>query len=290
MSENSKKVTLRNYIPSEPYAELPQILEQLVSGVKIHLSENLIGIYMVGSLAVGGFDLDSDVDFLVVIQNELSSEDVSSLQQMHRDIYDQDCYPAKHLEGSYIRKELLCNEETMLKENIWYLDNGGRTLELSDHDNRWHVHWMLREKGISLLGQNPKEFVKPIPEKALKKDVLVVMEQMKKGFQQELDQPLAFYNSRFGQSFIILTVCRILHTISTGIIISKYNAVNWAISVLDKEWTELIEQAWLEREGVRFCKKIRLRADQTLLEKTNVFIKYTSNLVEQNNVLLNINK
>ncbi len=267
-------MNLSNIVPSEPYPELTEVLEQLLAGVKSLLSDNLVGIYMVGSLATGGFDLDSDVDFLVVIKYELSIEDVENLQQMHRRIYDRDCYPAKHLEGSYIRLELLSNSKTMLKEKIWYLDNGSRILELSNHDNRWHVHWVLRERGVTLWGPEPTSFVKPIPEKALKDDVLVVMELIVKGFEQELDQPLGFYNSRFGQSFVILTMCRILYTLSTGILVSKQVASVWAKDSLDNKWTSLIEQAWQEREGVRFCTKIRERSNQELLEKTFEFIQY----------------
>jgi len=264
-------------IPSEPYPELPQILEQFKAGVLQQLSDNLIGIYMVGSLAVGDFDLDSDVDFLVVIDKELTSEDVMNLQKMHRDIYDQDCYPAKHLEGSYIRKDFLGNERSIVKEKIWYLDNGSRTLELSNHDNRWHVHWVLREKGIILWGADPKAFMKPIPLRTLQFDVIIVMDMISSGFQKELHQPLGFYNSRFGQSFVILTICRILFTISSGTIESKKSGVKWAMDNLNSKWNGLIEQAWQQREGVRFCKKIKQRADQDILQETQKFIEYAHN-------------
>ena len=267
-------MNLLSIVPSKPYKELPKVLTQLVNGSRSHLPDNLVGIYMVGSLATGGFDLDSDVDFLTVINQELSREDVHNLQEMHREIYDQDCYPAKHLEGSYIRNDLLCNEKTMIKQKIWYLDNGSRTLELSNHDNRWHVHWVLRERGITLWGPEPKTCVKPIPEKELQDDVILVMDQVADGFQKELDQSLGFYNSRFGQSFVILTMCRVLHTLSTGTIESKRTGVEWAKNILDKKWVGLVDQAWQEREGVRFCKKIKERADQSLLVTTYEFIKY----------------
>lgn len=268
-------------VPTEPYPELPEVLEQFKAGVIQHLSDNLIGIYMVGSLATGDFDPDSDVDFLVVIERDLSSDDVNNLQEMHRDIYDRDCYPAKHLEGSYIRKDFLCNEKTMLKEKIWYLDNGSRTLELSDHDNRWHVHWVLREKGKILWGADPKTLMDPVPLRTLQFDVIIVMDQLSNGFQNELLQPLGFYNSVFGQSFVILTICRILFTISSGKIESKKSGVMWAMETLDRRWRNLIKQAWLEREGVRFCTKIRQRAEQPLLQKTLEFIKYTRRYREQ---------
>jgi len=264
----------KNVIPLKPYPELPGVLKQLIDGVKSILSDNLTGIYLVGSLATGDFDLDSDIDFLVVIKNELSNEMVFKLQEMHRAIHDRNCYPAKHLEGSYIRKELLGNPHTMIKQKIWYLDNGSRTLELSDHDNRWHVHWVLREKGIVLWGPEPATLMKPIPVHELKQDVLVILDLIAKGFAQELDQELGFYNSRFGQSFVVLTMCRILQTLSTGSIQSKKAGKDWAKNILDAEWRDFIEQAWEEREGVRFCTKIRERADQQLLERTNEFIKH----------------
>ena len=138
---------------NKSYPELPEVLGEFEKEVRKILPENLVGVYMVGSLAVGDFDLDSDIDFLVVIKSDLQKKDVELLQLMHRKIYDRDCYPARHLEGSYIPIDFLCNEKTMLKKKFWYLDNGSRTLELSDHDNRWHVHWVLREKGIPQIGR-----------------------------------------------------------------------------------------------------------------------------------------
>ena len=70
-------------VHAEPYPELPSVLGQFVDGVQDLLSENLVGIYLVGSLAVGGFDLDSDIDFLVVMNEELTDGAVSALQAMH---------------------------------------------------------------------------------------------------------------------------------------------------------------------------------------------------------------
>ncbi|KQC14869.1 MAG: hypothetical protein APR63_05030 [Desulfuromonas sp. SDB] len=260
---------MKTKIPNSPYPELPGVLDHLTQGVKEILGDNLVG-----SLATGGFDLDSDVDFLTVILHDLTDNDVQNLQEMHRNIHDQNCYPAKHLEGSYIPKDFLANEKTMINEKIWYLDNGSRTLELSNHDNRWHVHWVLRERGIRLWGPDSKTLCRPIPKSILDKDVIRVMNQVTDGFREELSQPLGFYNSRFGQSFVILTMCRILQTLASGTIESKLAGVNWAKKNLDDKWIELIDQAWQEREGVRFCIKIKQRAEQSLLEKTYKFIEY----------------
>jgi hypothetical protein len=36
----------------------------------------------------------------------------------------------------------------------------------------------------------------------------------------------------------------------------KFAAVQWAIQTLDVKWHELIQEAWTEREGVRFGSKV----------------------------------
>jgi predicted nucleotidyltransferase len=256
------------------YPELPMVLEQLIMGVKEILGNNLIGVYLIGSLATGDFDLDSDIDFLVIINDELSDETVQELQNMHREIYTHDCYPAHHLEGSYMSLKILNDAESVNKTTLWYLDNGSTTFERSIHDNRWHVRWMLRENGVALFGPDPKTLVPPVPIDKMRIEIGDIMHVLEKGFMEELDQPLSFYNTRFGQSFSVLTICRMLHSIETGTIQSKLAGANWAKQALDPQWRNLIDQAWEERKGVRFCVKIRQPAERELLDKTAEFIEY----------------
>ena len=88
---------------NEAYPELASVLKQFVAGVQNELGENFLGAYLVGSLATGDFDLDSDVDFLILTNAELSDAEVRPLQTTHVDIHALGCYPAEHLEGSYIK-------------------------------------------------------------------------------------------------------------------------------------------------------------------------------------------
>jgi hypothetical protein len=78
----------------------------------------------------------------------------------------------------------------------------------------------------------------------------------------------------FGQSFIVLTCCRILHTMHTGEVQSKKAGARWAVQFVDPAWRKLIDRAWADREGVRFGVKIGQRADEKLLEETLEFVKY----------------
>lgn len=259
-------------IPLYPYPELREVLDIFVNEIIKVLNENLIGVYLVGSIATGDFDLDSDVDFLVVTKVELTEENMKYLQDVQIKVHNMDCYPAKHLEGSYICIDDLNDWSTVGQKNLWYFDNGSTTYELSTHDNQWHVRWVLRERAIPLVGPKPDTLLPEIPLDKLNNEIQASMLRCKESFKEDINQPLSFSNSRFGQSFFVLTICRMMHTLHTGTVQSKKAGANWAKQFVDPKWVALIDQAWHEREGVRFMEKIHQRAEQRLLDKTLEFI------------------
>src|SRR5215470_3898494 len=108
-----------NKIGNEVYPELDSVLEQFLEGIQGALGDNFVGFYLVGSLATGDFDLDSDVDFLVVIKDELSTAELEALKTTHRKIHSLESYPAKHLEGSYISVDLLNRDDLVGVEPLW---------------------------------------------------------------------------------------------------------------------------------------------------------------------------
>jgi hypothetical protein len=259
-------------IPDHPYPELREVLSVFTDEIAAELGENLVGIYLVGSLATGDFDADSDVDFLVVTNTELTEAHMNPLQEIQVKIHSMDCYPAKHLEGSYICIADLNDRNTVGEKNLFYFDNGSTAYELSTHDNQWHVRWILRERGITLIGPKPETLLPSIPLHEMQKEIRAAMLHVKQLFEEEINRPLSFFNSRFGQSFTVLTCCRMLHTLRTNTVQSKKAGMTWAKKVVDPKWVEFIEQAWQEREGVRFMQKIRQRAEQQLLYDTLKFL------------------
>lgn len=263
-----------NELPSEPYPELVHVLDVFIGGVKNELKENFVGAYLVGSLATGDFGVDSDVDFLIITERELTDAEVPRLEALHRTIFAIGSYPAQHLEGSYTCKSTLASADGVGVDPFWYVDNGSTSLERSAHDNQWHVRWILRECGIVLCGPDPKTLMPEVSHQPLCAEMIASIEKIASHFMAEIDAPLGWFNSRFGQSFTVLTCCRALHTLKTGTVGSKLAAVQWAESSLDSKWRELIRMAWSEREGVRFGSKVRERAEQKILQDTASFLVY----------------
>ncbi len=261
-------------IPTQPYPELRMVLKTFLDGVQDAIKANFVGMYLVGSLATGDFDHDSDIDFLVVTNEDLTTAQVQSLQAFHLELHGLGCYPARHLEGSYIPRELLHRTDQVGTHPLWYIDNGSTTLERSLHDNKWHVRWILRERAITLSGPDSKTLVQPVSTEALLSEMLLSVEKLRSDFVAEIGKPLGWFNTRFSQSFTVLTCCRMLHTLQSGAVKSKRAAVEWAERSLDAKWHKLISQAWAEREGVRFGTKVRELADTKRLEETARFIVY----------------
>jgi len=166
----------------EPFPELRSVLDAFVAGVQNALGRNFLGAYLVGSLATGDFDLDSDVDFLVVTNAELGEQEVQSLQANHVKIYALECYPARHLEGSYISLEMLRRADRVGIEPLWYVDNGSTSLERSLHDNQWHVRWVLRERGIALAGPDPKTLLDVVHPDTLRREIVQAMQELERRF------------------------------------------------------------------------------------------------------------
>lgn len=57
-----------------PFSDLNELLGELVERVKTILGANFVGAYLTGSFALGGGDVHSDCDFLIVTAERVSAE------------------------------------------------------------------------------------------------------------------------------------------------------------------------------------------------------------------------
>jgi hypothetical protein len=262
----------RNKTFPTPYPELNKVLRDLVDSVQAVLSTNFVGAYLQGSFAVGDFDLHSDVDFIIVIEKELSPEEVQGLQAVHERIYDLDIPWAQHLEGSYFPKEVL-RDYVRQAELLWYLDHGSRSLIQSTHCNTVLVRWVVREQGVTLAGPAPSLLVDPIPVEALREHIRATI----LDWGQEILNNPDPYNNRFYQGFIVLNYCRMLHDLHRGLPGSKLAGANWAKANLDPYWQGLIDRAWNGRPNPAVS--VRQPADPQDFLETLEFIHYCRNQV-----------
>ena len=201
-------------------------------------------MYLDGSLTSGDFDEDSDIDFVVVTDIDITGDLFTALQAMHDRIATIDSIWAIQLEGSYVSLQGLRRYDPAhtLHPNI---ERGtGERLKMVEHAKWWEFHrYILRERGITLTGPDPRSLIDPVPPDNLRH---AAQETLHANIATILDNP-ARISSRGYQSYIALSLCRILYTLEHGSVASKPTAARWAQEALSERWIPLIEQTWAGR-------------------------------------------
>jgi Aminoglycoside adenylyltransferase, C-terminal domain len=179
---------------------------------------------------------------------------------------------AQHLEGSYIPTAALKHLPPPTR-NFWYLDNGSKELVRSDHDDSLVVYWVLRERGISMSGPDPRSLVSPVSADALRREISDTMRTWLEDWKANPSK----LNNRFYQPFAVLSYCRMLHSLQVGTVESKPAGAAWAKEALDSRWRELIQRALDSRPGDP-AEKVCQSADTDALESTWKFMEYAAEL------------
>jgi hypothetical protein len=232
---------IQEFLPT-PYRDVNAALMLLLRGVKSILGDEVVGIYLHGSLASGDFNpTSSDVDFVVATAIELPPEWLPELAEMHARIFASELKWATRLEGSYISLPALRRYDPDHALHPALRVDGSFGLDF--HASDWIIQsYTLREQGIPLAGPLPRVFIDPILPVDLRRASRDILREW---WEPMLSNPFRL-QSREYQAYAVLTMCRILHTLQRGRVISKPAAARWAIHTLDSHWMDLVQQglAW----------------------------------------------
>jgi predicted nucleotidyltransferase len=250
-----------------PYSDVNEILTLLLKSVQEILGNQLVGMYLYGSLSSGDFDpQSSDIDFLVVTTSTLSDKAIAELRSMHQRIWKSSLKWSSKLEGSYIPKRDIRRHDPhsppcpTVNEGKFYLDKRG-----SDWIIQRHV---IREQGIILTGPEPKTLIDPVSPEDIRRAVAGVLQEW---WLPMLEDPswLKNHGSEY-HAFAILSMCRALYALEHGVIVSKPVAAHWAQKELGERWSQVIEQALAQQAG---------HEARSMYNESLEFIKYTINIV-----------
>jgi predicted nucleotidyltransferase len=266
-----------------PFPDLNVVLEDFVASARGALADNFGAAYLQGSFALGDADVHSDVDFIVATNAEPTGEQVGALQHMHKRIYGLDSPWAQHLEGSYIPKDTLRRVDPS-RSPYWYLDNGATELIRDDHCNTAVVRWTLREHGVVLAGPDPTSLVDPVDAAQLRAEALEAIAEDATWAHEPQDRFKDAHGrgpdmSRWKQPYLVVTFCRLLHTLETGAVGSKRESAEWALSRLEPRWALLIQRAIDDRPDP--WARVHQPADPALVDETLEFADYASERVKR---------
>lgn len=225
--------------------DVSRLLDNLLGGVTHALGDNLVGFYLRGSLALGDFDPEtSDLDVLVVTHRPVSNSEFDAVKQVHARIAVGDNPYARRIEVSYIDRASI--KRFAAGERRHPTIGSDWTFGWAEHRANWVIErWIVRERGVTLFGPDPKTLIDPIPPEELRVAVRDELQARLRDWAGGTAAP-DWLLPRYYQAFEVETVCRALYTMAHGEFRTKPRAVAWALEILPEPWRSLVErsQAW----------------------------------------------
>lgn len=226
-----------------PHPDVNAVLHDFLAHIRTILEERFRGVYLSGSLALGDFSPhSSDIDFVVVTNVDLPDDRFLALQAMHARFNASDSPWATEVEAAYIPLDDLRRYDPAHARHPHMERGAGETLKMDHLGSDWIVQrFILREHGVVIAGPDPRTLIDPISPEDLRQSVVTLM--------HTWWGPMCHDTSRLElhdigyQPYAVLTMCRILYTLDSGVVASKPHAARWAEEVLDARWAGLIERA-----------------------------------------------
>jgi hypothetical protein len=120
-----------------------------------------------------------------------------------------------------------------VNEGRFYVDQRGSDWIIQRH--------IVREQGVVVEGPDPQTLIDPVSPEDLRAAVLGILQEW---WFPMLENPswLREHGSVY-HAFAVITMCRVLHTLEHGTIVSKPKAVESARRKLGRPWAALIDRA-----------------------------------------------
>ena len=213
----------------------------LVDGLAGLLAENIIGIYLHGSLAMGCFNLRrSDLDLLVVTQHPMDLGTKQRIAEMlllvshapspieisflHHDELRPWHYPTPYdFHYSETWREVL--QQALLSGAWQHWNENSRT----DADLAAHIT-IINQRGVCLLGAPINTVMPDVPKENYQASILSDIQDALNG---EMNDPL----------YSILNICRVCAFMRAGLVCSKQEGALWALNITPLEIQPVIRQA-----------------------------------------------
>ena len=222
--------------------EIDNLINSYVERSKEILKENLVGIYLHGSLAMGCFNpLKSDVDLIIVVKEPLTESIKRKYMEMVVELNA--CGPTKGIEMSIVLKRV-CKPfiyPTPFELHFssghldWYKESPEEYIrEMNRTDKDLAAHFtIINKRGKCLYGPSIKEVFDEVPSDDYMDSIWYDVEHAKK---EIIYFPM----------YLTLNLARVLAYKEEGLVLSKKEGAEWAITKLPLEYHPLINDALRE--------------------------------------------
>ena len=242
------------------------LIREFVERSKDILEENLVGIYLHGSLAMGCFNSKrSDIDLIIVVEKSLP--DNLKREYMEMVIECNALGPSKGIEMSVVLKNV-CKPfiyPTPFELHFsnghldWYKEDPNeyiRKMKGTDKDLAAHFT-IINKRGKCLYGAPINEVFREVPASDYMDSIWYDVENAKKEI-------------KYYPMYLTLNLARVLAYKEEGLVLSKKEGGEWAINNLPEEYHGLIRDAlrdYLENDDVVYDKALAKRYAKYMIKR-----------------------
>lgn len=215
------------------------LLDEIVDNSRNIFRENLTGVYLHGSLAMGCFNPGkSDIDIIIVINDSIT--DIQKTQFMNHIVELNKKAPDKGIELSIV-KEAYCRtflyptpfELHFSNAHLqWFTDNPTDYVhKMNGTDKDLAAHFKIIGKyGVVLYGKAVNDVFADVPRKDYIDSILYDVE----GAEEDISE---------NPVYVILNLCRAAAFLKNDLILSKKQGGEWALQNLPTQYHTLISNA-----------------------------------------------
>ena len=218
---------------------LKMVTERFVKESRDILADNLVGIYLHGSAAMGCYnDEKSDIDLIVVINSDMSEEEKHRYMDMVVELNV--IAPTKGIEMSIVKKSVckpfvypaLFELHFSVTHLGWYKNNPlDYVQKMNGTDKDLAAHFtIIYHRGICLWGEEIRNVFGVVDDRAYYDSIRCDIEQAEEDI---LENPV----------YVILNLCRVLAFKKEKLILSKKEGGIWGLDHVSEKYSSLIEQA-----------------------------------------------
>jgi hypothetical protein len=256
--------------PTE-FTDVNATLGDLLSEMQRVLAEKLVGLYLYGSLATGGFVPGrSDIDLLAAVSSDVDDPEFDELEHMHADLAGSRPEWDDRIEVQYVPLVALRTFKT--QPRTVPVISPGEPFHWREVDRDWTMNWYdVQQNGVRLFGPDPRTLIAPISRAEF-------IQSIREHAEQWMEHIKLIPRKRGSQAYAVLTMCRALYTCNTGQQVSKQEAARWAQEALP-EWAPLIERALEWRQDAQ---NYPLPEDEATFQTTSNFVHVVADRVLNN--------
>ncbi|SEN36174.1 aminoglycoside adenylyltransferase domain-containing protein [Paenibacillus sp. OV219] len=210
-------------------------LERMADRFKLVLGENVAGIYLHGSLAMGGFNPDkSDIDIIILAKKKLSKAETTELTKQLLLLHEE-LPSGRGIELSVVLEAIAADFVHPAPFEYHYSDSHRERYQTDEdymcggfEDPDLAAHFtIIYERGVTIYGKPIQEVFKPIDRACY---VQSIVSDIASAAGEIVDSPV----------YYTLNLCRVLLYLREGLVSSKKEAGEWALHTLPHEFNAII--------------------------------------------------